>query len=202
MYSKTSTGYKLFRVKKTRPGELFPLYVNVNKSIPIGEWVKAECGEILPNGKVKAKLGYGLAVRPGFHINDGVPYVSHIGKKDAKGNIAYLPEDLVWCEVEYPAEIDYQMLANQNGLNKKGEVVPIKACLKEIPVNGFYRFKTCAAMTGEWIIAGGIKINRILDDAEVRLLCAAKGYKALPRYGGAFNFAEFGFNMTEIDKTA
>lgn len=183
---KGKIGYKLFKVKKSRPGELFPLYVNADKSIPMNQWVQAECGQILPNGKVKAKLGNGLAVRPGFHINDGVPYVSHIGKKDENGNIAYLPDDLVWCEVEYPTEIDYQPLANKNGINKKGEVVPVKACLKEIPVNGFYRFKTCAAMTGAWIIAGAMKINRILSDEEVIKLCAAQGYSALPRYGSRF----------------
>lgn len=195
---KSEIGYKLFKVKKSRPGELFPLYVNADKSIPMNQWVQAKCGEILHNGKVKAKLGNGLAVRPGFHINDGVPYVSHIGKKDENGNIAYLPDDLVWCEVEYPTEIDYQPLANKNGTNKKGEVVPVKACLKEIPVNGFYKFKTCAAMTGAWIIAGAIKINRILSDEEVISLCSSNGYTALPRYGGDFDYAAFGL----IDKIA
>lgn len=32
----TAIGYKLFRIKKTCPGELFPLYVNADHSIPIG----------------------------------------------------------------------------------------------------------------------------------------------------------------------
>lgn len=193
----SAIGYKLLKVKKSRPGELFPLYVNADKPIPMNEWIEAECGEILPNGKVKAKLGNGLAVRPGFHINDGVPYVSHIGKKDENGNIAYLPEDLVWCEVEYPTNIDYQPKANLNGTNKKGEVILVKACLKEVPVDGYYRFKTCAAMTGEWIIAGAIKINRILSDTEVAHLCMAKGYNPLPRYNGEFDAIKYGFKTNK-----
>ena len=186
-------GFKLFKVKTTRKGELFPLYVNADKAMPMNEWIKAECGEILPNGKVKAKLGNGLAVRPGFHINDWIPYVTHIGKKDKDGNIAFLPEDLVWCEVSYSTKVDYQPLANQNGMNKDGKIIPVKACLKEIPVDGFYRFKTNPNMTGAWIIAGEMKINRILSDEEVYDLCKANGYEALPRYGGDFNSTKYGF---------
>lgn len=71
----TAIGYKLFRIKKTCPGELFPLYVNADHSIPIGEWLIAVCGQRTDNGKVKSKLGP-LKFRPGFHINDTAPYVS------------------------------------------------------------------------------------------------------------------------------
>ena len=38
-------GYKLFRVLKTQPGKIFPLYVKANQEIPIGKWIDAECGE-------------------------------------------------------------------------------------------------------------------------------------------------------------
>lgn len=55
---KTAIGYKLFRVSKKYPGKLFPLYVNANTNIPIGEWISAEPGERLENGKVKANLGH------------------------------------------------------------------------------------------------------------------------------------------------
>ena len=34
---KTAIGYKLFRVSKCHPGKLFPLYVNTNTNIPLGE---------------------------------------------------------------------------------------------------------------------------------------------------------------------
>lgn len=62
---RTAKGYKLFRVLKTQPGKIFPLYVNASESIPIGKWIKAEYGEINEDGKVKSKLGP-LRFRPGF----------------------------------------------------------------------------------------------------------------------------------------
>ena len=67
----TNIGYKLFRVKKSCPGKLFPLFVLSNKEMPMNEWLIAETGEI-KDGKVKSKLGL-LKFRPGFHINDKVP---------------------------------------------------------------------------------------------------------------------------------
>lgn len=74
---KTAIGYKLFRVSKKYPGKLFPLYVNANTNIPIGEWISAEPGERLENGKVKSKLGP-LRYRPGFHIMECSSVCLHI----------------------------------------------------------------------------------------------------------------------------
>ena len=39
--------------------------------------------------------------------------------------------------------------------------------LRYVPKNGFYRYKTNPNMFGVWIIAGNIKVNRILSDEEV-----------------------------------
>ena len=50
-----------------------------------------------------------------------------------------------------------------------------------IPVNGFYRFKTSPSMLGKWIIAGRMKINRVLSDKEVEEICLQNGYNPLPR---------------------
>ena len=75
--NKKYIGYKLFKVKASRPGEIFPLYVNADKSAPIGVWIDAECGERKENGKVKSKLG-DLAFRPGWHLSD-YPLATHIG---------------------------------------------------------------------------------------------------------------------------
>lgn len=36
--------YKMFRVSKSHPGEIFPLFVLADRPTPIGEWAKAECG--------------------------------------------------------------------------------------------------------------------------------------------------------------
>ena len=120
MVNKTNKyiGYKLFKVKASRPGEIFPLYVNADKPTPIGIWIEAECGERKENGKVKSKLG-DLAFRPGCHLSD-YPYCQHIGQKGESGNIEFTYPDVIWCEVEYSHIVDYQIAANQNGINKKG----------------------------------------------------------------------------------
>lgn len=193
MNKKNNIGYKLFKVKASQPGKLFPLYVYANEETPMNEWVDAKLGEVASDGKhVKSKLGE-LALRGGWHLNENVPHVTHIGRKDENGNISYLFEDQVWCEVEYSDSIDYQPLVNENGKNKHGKVIPKNACMREVPVDGFYRYKTNANQSEPWIIAGAIKINRVLSDAEVYDICKAKGYEALPRYGGEFNAAKYGF---------
>lgn len=193
MSTKTNVGYKLFKVKKSQPGKLFPLYVFANECTPIGVWIPAKLGETgKDENHVKSKLG-DLALRGGWHLNENVPFVNHIGRKNKDGNISYLFEDHVWCEVEYSNTIDYQALAYQNGFNEKWNFIPKNAYIKDVPVNGFYRYKTNQNQKEPWIIAGAIKVNRVLSDQEVFDLCAAKGYKALPRYGGEFDVKKFGF---------
>lgn len=182
-------GYKLFRVLKSKPGKIFPLYVNATEEVPIGEWIKAKCGEKSEDGKVKSKLGL-LRFRPGFHINDQVPYVSHIGRK-VNGKICYMRPDTVWAEVEYCSDHDYSEEAKENGM-LNGKFNPIKADLNYIPVNGFYRYKTNPAMTGEWIIAGEMKVNRILSDEEVKMLCDQYNSPYLPREN-SLSLEEYGF---------
>lgn len=160
--------YKLMRRKGNK---LFPLFVLTNEEVPIGVWLDAKEGERLPNGKVKSKLGP-LQFRPGWHLSD-IPLAVHIGIKE-DGVIKYMHPDDVWCECEYSDEIDYQEQAERNG---KG----YKAMMDEIPVDGFYRFKTSPVMLGKWIIAGRMKINRVLSDEEVGEICRQHGYNPLPR---------------------
>lgn len=174
-----STGYKLFRTLRNKPGKLFPLYVYADKEVPIGEWVDAECGIITKNGNVKSLLGP-LAYRPGWHINDGCPYVTHI--YSIHGGKKYQKDNTVWCEVEYSDDIDYQEEANLAGTNKKGKIIPRKAYLKKIPENGCYHYKTSPSMYGEWIIAGCMKIVRVLSFEEVKELCAKHGLTPLEPY--------------------
>lgn len=176
----SKVGYKLFRVKKNEPGKLFPLYVFSNESIPVGEWLEAKEGPMNEKGKVQSKLG-GLAYRPGWHINDEVPYVEHIYSKH--NGKKYLRDDCVWCEVEYLDDINYQDEANKNGMHTNGKFVARDAYLKKIPENGYYRYKTSPQMYGEWIIAGNMKINRIMSDSEVEQMCEAKNLTPLKRYG-------------------
>lgn len=186
---KSKIGYKLFRVKKSCPGVLFPLYVNANKPVPIGKWIDAECGEVLEDGKVKSKLG-GLKFRPGWHINDQVPHVVHIGIKE-DGRIAYMRNNVVWCEVEYCTEIDYCQHAKENGM-RNGKIDLKKACLDKIPENGFYYYKTSPQMFGKWIIAGKMKVRRVLQDTEVNQICKEYGVVPLPRKE-RMDLSQYGF---------
>ena len=186
-------GYKLFRVSKKNKGKIFPLFVNANEETPIGVWIDAECGEMTNKGKVKSKLGE-LCFRPGWHLSD-IPYATHIGRKGDSGEVEYINENYVWCECEYSNKINYQMQANENGRNKKGIVIPRMAYLKEIPVDGYYRYKTNPNMYGDWIIAGSIKVIKIMTDDEVNKILIDKGIKPMPRYGGEIDLESFGLTI-------
>ena len=170
--------YKLLKRKKSAPGKVFPLYVLTDTPTPFGEWIDAKEGPMNENGKVKSALGP-LAFRPGFHCSD-FPLAIHIGIKGESGKIEYMNPDHVWCEVEYSDKINYQEEANKNGM-KNGKFNPRNAFLDHIPTDGYYRYKTSPMMLGEWIIAGSIKINRILSDEEVEEICQRFGYHALPK---------------------
>lgn len=170
-------GYKLFRINKD--GKLFPLYVNTDEEIPIGIWIKAKTGTKLENGKVKSKLGP-LAYRPGWHINDKIPYVSHI--YSVHENKKYMKDGTVWAKVYYHTNVNYQDKANKAGTNKNGIIIPKNSYLKEIPINGYYKYKTSPSMTGEWVISGEMMIERIMNMEEVRELCNKYGYTSLEPY--------------------
>lgn len=167
--------YKLF---KTKNNKLYPLYILTNKEVPIGKWIEAESGELLENGKVKSKLGQ-LCYRPGWHLAD-IPYAAHIGTRNENGELLQ-KSDTVWCEVEYSDNIDYQPIANQNGMNKEGKIIPVKSYLKEIPKDGYYRYKTSPLMYEDWIIAGAIKVLRILTNEEIDSICKANGIEPQKR---------------------
>ena len=181
-------GYKLFRVKKNRPRELFPLYVLSDEPVPMGIWIDAEEGPRTPEGKVRSRIGP-LAFRPGWHLSD-IPLAVHIGIRE-DGQIRYMHDDEVWCECVYVDCIDYQEEADRNGC-VNGRFDGRKAILARVPEQGFYRYKTSPQMLGRWIIAGSIRVLRVLSDEEVEKICKAAGYRAIPRKT-AINLAEYGF---------
>lgn len=184
-------GYKLFKVKASQKGKLFPLYVLADKETPMGVWLNAEEGIKSSNGShVKSKLG-DLCYRPGWHLSD-YPLATHIGAKDKNGNIYGIHKDEVWCEVEYSDEINYQIEANENGRNRNGIIIQKNAYLKYIPENGFYRYKTNPNMFGNWIIAGAIKVNRVLTDKEVNEILLNNGLTPMPREGDVFDSNKYG----------
>lgn len=181
--------YKLFRVKKTQKGKLFPLFVLADKETPMGEWVNAEYGERICN-KVKSKIGP-LAFRPAWHLSD-IPLAVHIGVKDDNGNVKYMNPEHVWCEVSYKDSVNYQEAANEKG-KKNGKFSSRDAFLDYVPVNGFYKYKTSPNQLGEWIMAGEILVHRVLSDEEVREILIQKGYSPMMRKEGDINLKEYGF---------
>ena len=82
--------------------------------------------------------------------------------------------------------------AEANGISESGKFNYIKADLDYIPKHGFYRYKTSPVMTGEWIIAGEMKVIKILSDQEVKENCDSCGSDYLPRKE-TINLSEFGF---------
>ena len=178
---KTVKAYKLFRVHEKHPGKLFPLFVDANTPVEMGKWVDAKEGE-MANGKVKSKIG-ALAYRPGWHAGD-LPIATHIGEKSDPSLTApdRRPANHVWAEVEMPHDVDWQSVANERGMNAQGKIVPVKAHITDqIPVGGHYRYKTNPNMTGEWLIGGSMKVNKVLTDKEVDKINKAAGLADLPR---------------------
>lgn len=168
---KTLTAYKLLRQDK-KTGELYPLFVEAGKSTPVGVWLDADVGASAAPTKtgkprVKSKGGSSLSLRPGWHLGD-VPAATHIGQKGPSGKIEYMHDDQVWVECEVAADKNYQKDIGPNGM-------------QTIPRDGFYRFKTNSDMTGEWIISGAIKLNRILSDSEAAAIAKKAGHSSLPR---------------------
>jgi predicted GNAT family acetyltransferase len=188
----TTKAYKLFRVHPKHPGKLFPLFVDANTPVEMGKWINAKEGE-MAQGKVKSKIGP-LAYRPGWHAGD-LPIATHIGEKSDPTLTApdLRPENHAWAEVEMPNDVDWQTEATKRGTNAQGKLVPVKAHITDqIPVGGHYRYKTNPNMTGNWLIGGSMKVNRVLNDKEVSKINKAAGLADLPR-AQPFNKKAFGF---------
>ena len=136
----------------------------------------------LPKGS-KAKTVKAVALRSGFHAGDS-PAAPHIGL-EYKGQ-KYRADDQVWAEVEMPADVDWQSVADANAsIVKSG---PRKGLLNvgeaqitdQLPSGGYYRYKTNPNMQGNWLISGEMKINRVLEPDEVKKLNDEAGTPDLP----------------------
>ena len=183
-------GYKLFRVTRKHPGKLYPMFVFADQETEMGVWLPAKEGIRLPDGKVKSRLGP-LCFRPGWHLSD-LPLATHIGVKE-DGKVMYQSPDTVWCECEYADQKSYQEEADLQGTNAAGVLVPRNAYLTHVPTDGFYRYKTSPQMQGDWVIAGSIRVLRVLSDAEVDAMLISHGLSPMPRYGGPMDLSSYGF---------
>jgi len=191
--TKTVKAYKLFNVDAKQPAKLFPLFVYADVPVEVGVWYEAKAGELV-NGKVKAKSGT-LAYRPGFHAGE-YPIALHIGKranvKDSKPS--FRRDTQVWAEVEISADIAWQPEADKRGINKHGKLIQSRADITDqVPVGGYYKYKTNSTMEGTWIIGGAMRVNRVLSDDEVIALNIEGGKPDLPRVN-KFDAEKYGFN--------
>jgi len=136
----------------------------------------------LPKGS-KAKAVKAVAARPGWHAGD-VPIATHIGPETNIGGkqVKYRGDDQVWAEIEMPADVDWQQIANSKARIKKDGNIDVRTAdiNDEMPKAGHYRYKTNPNMTGEWLISGDMKVNRVLDRSEVNAINEAAGVKDLP----------------------
>ena len=182
-YADPVKAYKLFRMKDD---ELYPLFVNADKPVLMDEWLPAEAGALTDKGQVKSKIGP-LAYRPGWHAGE-FPLATHIGGKATEHGVIpkkpnYRPDNQVWAEIEMPNMVNWQQVADSRArITKAGRPDPKTAHITDrVPFGGHYRYKTNPNMTGDWLISGDMKVNRILDDAEVRDINRRAGVEDLPR---------------------
>lgn len=152
--------YKLFRIKD---GELYPLYVDTKTTIPLNTVVTAIEGEKTARGKVKSKLGE-LAYRPGYHCCS-LPLADHIGRRMDNGKLCQA-DDSVWCKVMIIGEdLTEKVRSLSNSKN------PRDWCLKELPKNGYYSFRTNPSAKVDWYIAEKMIVLEILTHSQVVNLC-------------------------------
>lgn len=180
---KTAIGYKAFYLKD---GKLYPPMVRNpdGKETPMGLWLKASTPKSIPYIDAPGTRiecgGEGtycnktyIPFRPGFHIEQ-IPYEKQFEKINPLNNNKELfPSEFVWCEVEYSCDTDYQNEADNKGVD---------SALQHLPENGFYRYKHGnEADVLDWIVAGKMKVNRILSNKEIDELCNKAGIKPQKR---------------------
>ena len=129
-----------------------------------------------------------LAWRPGKHLAD-YPNASQFAvtpegaEKGAARSV--MQDNIVFFEVEYSADVDYQLDAWSYGFNSNGKYEHDQAGLPYIPYNGYYKYRTNANPdVPAMIICGAYNIKRALTDAEARQLNEAAGGTWLPRRSG------------------
>ena len=194
-------GYKLFKVYTSRPGQVFPLYVDAHQPIPMRIWLAASVGPSAGSGKVKSRLG-SLAMRPGWHAGD-LPIALHIGDKEKASDSfpSWRSEDHVWAKVLLPADVDWQIEAESRArTGKSGHLVRSTAHITDqVPFGGHYRYKTNPNMVGEWLIAGSMQIIHLLSDQAVGEINAHAGVEDLPRKN-PFDMGKYGFGPSDFEE--
>lgn len=205
---KTKTAYAAFVMLRDKDGKLsfHPKMIKGDSAgTPVRTWLNADTGIISRdrNGNIitntlgrisvqnnsidkngKAPKSTPLAWRPGKHL---APYPNasqfKLGNGKMQGNI-------IFAEVEYAADKDYQTQAWEYGINTNGKYVHSQAGLPYIPKDGFYMYRTNARPdVPAMIITGAYKVNRFLTDAEAKKLNQAAGGEWIERDGATIDKA-------------
>lgn len=160
--TKTTYGYKLF--EQNSNGELFPLFIDKNTPIPMGEWIKAEFHPTK-----------GFAARGGWHIGADVPDAPWLKAYDGTDTGYYKARwksgNRVWCLVEYNSNHDYNSEVEK--LNKK--------CFEDrVPKDGFYFFREVGK--GTWVITSDIRVIKVLTNQERSDIMESVGYDEVEAY--------------------
>ena len=186
---------------------------------------KSGRAKVAAGGKGTKGGGGSLAWRPGWHLGpipdatqfsvdpaskEWSEWLKKTGKTSGdtknlgnKGNPIYLNPHIVFAEVEFAADVDYQLEAYEYGVNKKGNFDHSQAGIPYVIKDGYYRYRTNSMAPGalSWYITGAMKVNRILTDAECREICAQSGRDMMPRLGGDFDFESHNLAAGDVTPT-
>lgn len=180
--------YKVFFLGKD--GKLYPPVIANDdaKDTPIGVWLPASSPIIIgytekdhrpkiqSGGKgTRGKSLGALAFRPGWHMGE-IPYAEQFLKKGTINGRRIWPKELIWAECDYSNDVDYNEEAMSYGYSSNGKFRHSYAGLPKIPKGGSYKYRTNPnPNTVPWVIAGAMKVNRILSFNEVNKILQGKG---------------------------
>lgn len=218
----TKTAYAVFIVKQHEDGSvtLHPkMIADEAVGAPPHTWLNADTGKIkrdkqgepIQNTRgrmsVRDAKGAPLAWRPGKHLA-AYPNASQFAVEgDTKGVRDRLPDNVVFFEVEYAADRDYQLEAWEYGVNGNGKYEHSQAGLPYIPKDGYYIYRTNANPNiPAMIITGAYRVKRALTDEEAKKLNQEAGGDWYDRKSGepmtAERLKELGLDEAGLQRKA
>lgn len=218
----TKTAYAVFIVKQHEDGSvtLHPkMIADEAVGAPPHTWLNADTGKIKRDkqgepiqntrGRVSVRDAKGapLAWRPGKHLA-AYPNASQFAVEgDTKGVRDRLPDNVVFFEVEYASDRDYQLEAWEYGVNGNGKYEHSQAGLPYIPKDGYYIYRTNANPNiPAMIITGAYRVKRALTDEEAKKLNQEAGGDWYDRKSGepmtAERLKELGLDEAGLQRKA
>lgn len=218
----TKTAYAVFIVKQHEDGSVTihpKMIADEAVGAPPHTWLNADTGKIKRDkqgepiqntrGRVSVRDAKGapLAWRPGKHLA-AYPNASQFAVEgDTKGVRDRLPDNVVFFEVEYAADRDYQLEAWEYGVNSNGKYEHSQAGLPYIPKDGYYIYRTNANPNiPAMIITGAYRVKRALTDEEAKKINQEAGGDWYDRKSGepmtAERLKELGLDEAGLQRKA